>query len=143
LISSKYGDVTSMLDGFTNLSPLTAINKITNPLGLLTAGADIAGGVLDVASAAISEASMIVNTTIGVAAGVVNTVGSLAQNAVDGIMPANIGLGSIESNSINISNITQTQNNLGISVASQYGSLQQSPLAKLVQTNNILGNLGG
>ena len=142
LISSKYGDVSSLLDGFANLSPLTAINKITNPIGLLTAGAEIASGVLDVTASAISEANMLVNTTIGVAAGVVNTVGSLAQNAVDGIMPANIGLGSIESNSINISNITQTQNNLGISVANQYGSLQQSPLAKLVKTNNILGNLG-
>ena len=143
LIKEKYGNVTSLLDGFANLSPLTEINKVINPMGLITAGSNIAGGIADATSNAVSFANSMINDTIGSAAGLASDFGSFAQNTVQGLLPANIGLGSIESNIVGISNLTQNAtplvNNLGISVASQYGSLQQSPLAKLVQTNNILG----
>ena len=84
------------------------------------------------------------NNTIGSSVGLVNNVGSLAQNTVQGLNPANFGIGSVESNfdTVNslVQNPTKQFNSLGVSVTSQFGSKQASPLAKLVQDNNIIGS---
>lgn len=140
-IAAKYGSVDTLLGGKANLPDLTNINNVTNPLGMVSAGF----GSLNAAAGAVSAANSYVNNTIGAAAGLANNVGSLAQNTVNGLSPANIGLGSVESNITNITNLTQnatnTFNNIGISVSSQFGSLQSSPLAKLVKDSNIQGSV--
>jgi hypothetical protein len=92
----------------------------------------------------VSAANSYVNNTIASAAGIANGVGSLSQNAITGFSPASIGLGSVESNFNTVNNLAQSvqrNNNLGISVASQFGSLQASPLTKLVRDNNIEGSV--
>ena len=146
-IAKKYGNVSSLLSGNISLPPLTDINKVTNPLGTLSAG--LTSGIKTVAGSAqtimgaVSNANTYVNSAIGQAAGIVNNVGSLAQNSIQGFSAASAGLGSVESNLANVANLTQNVtsqvNNLGISVTSQYGSLQSSPLAKLIRNNNIEG----
>ena len=139
-IASGFGSVKSTLGGLTNLAPLTDLNKITNPLGGLTAGAN---GILQNSQSligSVSAANSYVNNTIASAAGIANGVGSLSQNAIAGFSPASLGLGSVESNLNAVNSLVQTTQrttNLGISVASQFGSLQSSPLAKLVRDNNI------
>jgi hypothetical protein len=144
-VVAKFGSLTPITGGRANLAPLTDINKVTNPLGGLTAGAS---GILQNAQSlagSVTAANSYVNNAIGSAAGIANNVGSLSQNAIAGFSPASIGLGSVESNITNITNLTQNPisnfNRLGSSVASQYGSLQTSPLAKLVRDNNIEGTV--
>jgi hypothetical protein len=144
-VVAKFGSLNPITGGKVNLAPLTDINKVTNPLGGLTAGAS---GILQNAQSlagSVTAANSYVNNTIGSAAGIANNVGSLSQNAITGFSPASIGLGSVESNITNITNLTQNPisdfNRLGSSVASQYGSLQTSPLAKLVRDNNIEGTV--
>ena len=141
LLEEKYGSTKKLLAGKANLSPLTDINKVTNPSGILSAGTSVlksAQGVLG----PIANANSLINNTIGSAVGLANNVGSLAQNTIQGFSPASIGLGSVESNITNITNIAQTAapTNLGFSVTSQFGSKQVSPLAKLVSDTNILGS---
>jgi hypothetical protein len=140
-IAAKYGSVDTLLSGNTNLPNLTNINNVTNPLGTVSS----AFGSLNAAKGAVSAANSYVNNTIANAAGVANDVGALAQNAANGLLPANIGGGSVESNIAVVANLTQnpTQefNKLGTSVANQFGSLQSSPLAKLVQNNNVQGSV--
>lgn len=141
LLEEKYGSTKSLLAGKANLSPLTDINKVVNPSGILSAGTSVlnsAQGVLG----PIANANSLVNNTIGSAVGLANNVGSLAQNSIQGFSPASIGLGSVESNLTNITNIAQTAApaNLGFSVTSQFGSKQSSPLAKLVSDTNISGS---
>ena len=142
-VVAKFGSVSPLIAGRANLAPLTDLNNVTNPLGGLTAGAD---GVLQNPQAifgSVSAANKYVNDAFGSAAGIANNVGSLSQNAITGFSPASIGLGSVESNITNVANLTQSAssdfNKLGVSVSSQYGSLQNSPLTKLVRDNNIEG----
>jgi len=142
-ISSKYTNVKSVLSGKTNLPNLTDIAKATNPLGTVSAGLNSAVGFAESTIGSVSAANSYVNNTLGSALGVTNNVGSLGQNAIDGFSPASLGLGSVESNLTNVSNLVQSPaqgaNNLGISVSNQFGSLQSSPLAKLIQTSNNQG----
>lgn len=144
-IAGQFGSLSPLTGGKANLAPLTDLNKVTNPLGGLTAGAS---GILQNAQSltgSVTAANSYVNNAIGSAAGIANNVGSLSQNAITGFSPASIGLGSVESNITNVTNLTQSGipgfNNLGASVSSQYGSLQSSPLAKLVRDNNIKGSV--
>jgi hypothetical protein len=144
-VVAQFGSLNPLTGGKANLAPLTDINKVTNPLGGLTAGAS---GILQNAQSltgSVTAANSYVNSTIGSAAGIVNNVGSLSQNAITGFSPASIGLGSVESNITNVTNLTQSAssdfNKLGVSVSSQYGSLQNSPLTKLVRDNNIEGTV--
>ena len=142
LLEEKYGSTKSLLAGGANLAPLTDINKVTNPAGILSAGSSLGFGNAQSIVGSIGNANSLVNNTIGSAAGIANNVGSLAQNSIQGFSPASIGLGSVESNITNVANLAQSgvPNNLGISVASQFGSLQSSPLAKLVKDTNISGS---
>jgi hypothetical protein len=144
-VVAQFGSVSPLIGGRANLAPLTDLNRVTNPLGGLTAGAS---GILQNAQSltgSVAAANSYVNNTIGSAAGIANNVGSLSQNAVTGFGPASIGLGSVESNITNVANLTQSAgsdfNKLGVSVSSQYGSLQNSPLTKLVRDNNIEGTV--
>jgi hypothetical protein len=146
-IASRFGSLNPLLDGKTNLSPLTDLNRVTNPLGGLTAGAS---GILQNPQSifgSVSAANSYANNTIASAAGIANTVGSLSQNAVTGFSPASIGLGSVESNNAIISELTQTAERRGgnstgaTPVYSRYGSKQTSPLTKLVRDNNIEGSV--
>jgi len=143
-IASKFGSLNPLLGGKANLSSLTDLNKVTNPLGGLTAGAN---GILQNSRSligSVSAANSYVNNTIGSAAGIANGVGSLSQNVITGFSPASIGLGSVESNLNTVNNlaqVSQRNTNLGISVASQFGSLQSSPLTKLVRDSNIEGSV--
>jgi hypothetical protein len=143
-IASRFGSLNPLLGGKANLSSLTDLNKVTNPLGGLTAGAN---GILQNSRSligSVSAANSYVNNTIGSAAGIANGVGSLSQNAITGFSPASIGLGSVESNLNTVNNlaqVSQRNTNLGISVASQFGSLQSSPLTKLVRDSNIEGSV--
>lgn len=141
------GDVSSLLDGATNLPALTDINNVSNSLGSVTAG--LSGGlgsaqlVLDQVQASQGQVNSIVASSLGVT----NPIGSLDQNSVGGTMPASVGLGSIESNISANSSIVQAVSNFNISgavstVAAKFGSLQtQSPLAKLIQKSNIQGSV--
>lgn len=153
-IAGKYGNIGPLLSGNVSLPPLTDLNKVTNPLGTisagltkgvgsLTAGLQSTLGSAQAVMGAVGNANSIVNNAIGSAAGIANNVGSLAQNAIQGFAPANIGLGSVESNLKTVAgltqNVTSQVSNLGVSLTSQFGSLQTSPLAKLVQSNNIQG----
>ena len=142
LLEEKYGSTKSLLAGKTNLAPLADINKVTNPAGILSAGAGLNFGSAQGLLGSVANANSLVNNTIGSAAGLANNVGSLAQNSIQGFSPSSIGLGSVESNITNITNIAQTAApaNLGFSVTSQFGSKQSSPLAKLVSDTNILGS---
>jgi hypothetical protein len=142
LLEEKYGSAKSLLAGKTNLAPLTDINKVTNPAGILSAGSTLGFGSAQSLLGPVANANSLVNNTIGSAVGLANNVGSLAQNSIQGFAPASIGLGSIESNITNVTNIAQTAAppNLGFSVTSQFGSKQSSPLAKLVSDTNILGS---
>jgi hypothetical protein len=144
-VVAQFGSVSPLTGGRANLAPLTDLNNVTNPLGGLTAGAD---GVLQNPRAifgSVSAANKYTNDAFGSAAGIANNVGSLSQNAITGFSPASIGLGSVESNITNVANLTQSAssdfNKLGVSVSSQYGSLQNSPLTKLVRDNNIEGTV--
>jgi hypothetical protein len=144
-VVAQFGSVSPLTGGRANLAPLTDLNNVTNPLGGLTAGAD---GVLQNPRAifgSVSAANKYTNDAFGSAAGIANNVGSLSQNAVTGFGPASIGLGSVESNIASVANLTQSAssdfNKLGVSVSSQYGSLQNSPLTKLVRDNNIEGTV--
>ena len=144
-ISDKFGSVDPLLAGKANLSQLTDLNKVTNPLGGLAAGANSVFGNAQSFAGSVAAANSYVNNTIGSAAGIANGVGSLGQNALQAVNPSSIGLGSIESNITNVTNLTQAAtsefNKLGVSVSTQYGSLQSSPLAKLVRDNNIEGTV--
>jgi hypothetical protein len=144
-IAGQFGSLSPLTGGRANLAPLTDLNRVTNPLGGLTAGAS---GIMQNAQSltgSVTAANSYVNNAIGSAAGIANNVGSLSQNAISGFSPASIGLGSVESNITNVANLTQGPssefNKLGVSVSSQYGSLQTSPLAKLVRDNNIEGTV--
>lgn len=136
-VAAKYGNVSSLRAGNINLNNLTDINKVTNPLGAVS---NTFGQGLS-AFGNVAQANSLINNTIGSAAGIANNVGSLAQNSIQGFSPSSIGLGSIESNISTVANLTQNPgaqfNKLGISVNNQFGSLQSSPLTKLVQSNNI------
>jgi hypothetical protein len=142
LLEEKYGSTKALLSGKVNLAPLTDINKVTNPAGILSAGSNLGFGSAQSLLGSVANANSLVNNTIGSAAGLANNVGSLAQNSIQGFSPSSIGLGSVESNITNITNIAQTgvPANLGFSVTSQFGSKQSSPLAKLVSDTNILGS---
>lgn len=153
-IAKKYGNIGPLLSGNISLPPTTDINKVLNPLGSLSAGLSSGVGSLtagiqstmgsaQAVMGAVGNANTIVNNAIGSAAGIANNVGSLAQNTIQGFSPASIGLGSVESNVLNVAgltqNVTSQVNSLGVSLSAQYGSLQTSPLAKLVKDNNIQG----
>lgn len=148
-IANKYGNISSLLSGNISLPPLTDLNKVTNSLGAVSAGltSEVRSATQSVQTVmgAVSNANLFVNNAVGQAAGIVNNVGSLGQNVVQGFSAASANLGSVESNIINVTNLTQNVtsqvNNLGISVASQYGSLQSSPLAKLIKSGNIEGSV--
>jgi hypothetical protein len=144
-IASSFGSVSPLLDGKANLSQLTDLNKVTNPLGGLAAGAAGVMGNAQSLFGSVSAANSYVNSTIASAANISNGVGSLSQNSLNGFSPASIGLGSVESNLTNVTNLTQASTNefnkIGISVPNQFGSLQSSPLAKLVRDNNIEGTV--
>ena len=142
-IAKQFGDIASLQSGNIALPPLTDLTKVTNMMGTVSAAGS---GLLKTAESAmgsIAGANSLVNNAIGSAMGVVNNVGSLAQNTLGKFNPASIGLGSVESNLTTVANLAQNPtkavNDLGISVTSQFGSLQQSPLAKLVKNNNIEG----
>jgi hypothetical protein len=136
-VAAKFGNVSSLRAGNINLNNLTDLNKVTNPLGSV---ANTFGQGLS-AFGNVAQANSLINNTIGSAVGIANNVGSLAQNSIQGFSPSSIGLGSIESNISTVANLTQNPgaqfNKLGISVNNQFGSLQSSPLTKLVQNNNI------
>lgn len=144
-IAGGNGSVGTLLGGTTNLPDLTDINKIVNPMGGSAAAITAGLGNAQAINGAVNAAQNYTNQVIGDAAGVVNGIGSMAQNTVNGIMPANINLGSVESNMATVANITQNPtvitDKLKTSVASQFGSLQQSPLTKLVQNSNIQGSV--
>lgn len=140
-IAQRFGSVNPLLNGRANLPNLTDINRVTNSLG--TVGAGLSGSLNSPASLlnTVASAQGFVNNTIGSAVGLASNVGSITQNSIQGFSPASIGLGSVESNLTNVANITQVSagsfNKIGISVTSQFGSLQSSPLAKLVSDNNL------
>lgn len=137
IIKRNNGSLTPLLAGRTNLANLTDVNKITNPLGTVASGFGSVGSL----SNTVGAAQRFVNNTIGSSVGLTNNIGSLAQNTVQGINPANLGIGSVESNFNTVNSLVQNQsNNLGVSVTSQFGSKQASPLAKLIQDNNIIGS---
>lgn len=144
-IAEGNGNVGSLLGGTTNLPDLTDINKIVNPMGGASAAITAGLGNAQAITGAVNAAQNYANQVIGDAAGVVNNIGTMAQNAVSGVMPAGINLGSVESNMANIAALTQNPtaivNKLETSVAAQFGSLQQSPLAKLVKNSNIQGSV--
>lgn len=140
------GTIAGVLNGKTALAALTEINKVTNSIGNLTAG--IEGGIGQV-TAITDQLSTIqgqVNGVVGNALGVANQVGSLTQNAVSGIMPATVGLGSVESVANSVNSIAQTTQNLANSVATtvnvQFGSKQtENPLTKLINDSNTRGSI--
>lgn len=144
-IANGFGSVDSLLGGKANLPDLTDINKVKNSVGTASAGLNATLGNANSVFGSISAANSYANNTIGSAVGIANNVGSLAQNSIQGFAPASVGLGSVESNINNVTNIVQASdkqfNNLNMSVANQYGSLQQSPLAKLIKDNNIEGSV--
>jgi hypothetical protein len=129
-----------LLKGATNLSPLTDFAGIKNAIGGATAG--LAGGFGDVNAMVgqITAAQNQANAVIGSAMGVANNVGTLGQNALSAVNPADVNLGSVESNLANVKNIVQDGSNyagnLAKTAAAQYGSLQKSPIAKLIQDSN-------
>lgn len=129
-----------LLKGATNLAPLTDVAGIKNAVGGATAGLASGFGDVNAMVGQITAAQNQANAVIGSAMGVANNVGSLAQNTVNGVMPANVNLGSVESNLANVNNIVQEGSNyagnLAKTAAAQYGSLQQSPIAKLIQDSN-------
>ncbi len=129
-----------LLKGATNLAPLTDVAGIKNAIGGATAGLAAGFGDVNAIVGQITAAQNQANAVIGSAMGVANNIGSLAQNTVNGVMPANINLGSVESNLNTVKNIVQDGANyagtLAKTAAAQYGSLQQSPIAKLIQDNN-------
>jgi hypothetical protein len=140
-IAGTFGSVSNVIKGATNLAPLTDLNRVTNSIGGLTAGAD---GILQTSQSVlgtVSAANSLVNNVVASSAGVINSVGSLGQNVVAGFSPASIGLGSVESNIANVTNIAQRGTNLAASAVNQFGSLQTSPLAKLIRDNNIEGSV--
>ena len=136
------GRITGILNGETALAALTEINGVSNAIGNLSAGLDAGLG----SSSLLDQLSSIqtqVNTVIGDAAGVVNQVGSLAQNAINTVNPASIGLGSVESFANTVDSIVQTTDRLAASTVNvQFGSRQiQNPLTTLIQNSNIRGSI--
>jgi hypothetical protein len=140
-IAQGNGSTAKLLGNLPNLPPLTDVNKVTNAMGGISAGAVAAVGNAQSLLSSVASAQKYVNDTVGAAVGVANNVGSLAQNAVQGFSPASLNLGSVESNIANVAaltqNATKTTSDIASSVVAQYGSLQQSPLTKLVQSTNI------
>lgn len=153
---SPGGKIASVIPGvFPDIADATNINKIANEAGLgavlsptgafgqltagLNAGLDTAKSLLGAAAAAQSQ----VNNVIGSTLGVTNAVGSLGQNALGDVNAASVGLGSIESNITNLANvsqnITQDTANLAQAATTQFGSLQQSPITKLMQSTDTKG----
>jgi hypothetical protein len=129
-----------LLKGATNLSPLTDVAGIKNAIGSAAAGAVAGFGNVNAIVGQITAAQNQANAVIGSAMGVANNIGSLGQNALNTINPANVNLGSVESNLNTVKNIVQDGSNyagdLAKSAAAQFGSQQQSPLTKLVSDNN-------
>lgn len=129
-----------LLKGATNLSPLTDVAGIKNAIGSDAAGAVAGFGNVNAIVGQITAAQNQANAVIGSAMGVANNIGSLGQNALNTINPANVNLGSVESNLNTVKNIVQDGSNyagdLAKSAAAQFGSQQQSPLTKLVSDNN-------
>jgi len=145
-IINSFGSISGTLNDLTNLPALTDINKITNSVGSLSSGLDKISGAVQGLSDNIGTVNSIVNNVVGEAVGVVNSVGSRAQNAVSGVMPASVGLGSVESGALTIKSVLQmgstpVNSSLDNTVISALGSKQsQSPLVKLIQNNNIQGS---
>ena len=129
-----------LLKGATNLAPITDVAGIKNAIGGTTAGLASGFGDVNAMVGQITAAQNQANAVIGSAMGVTNNIGTLAQNTVNGIMPANVNLGSVESNVATVKNIVQDGANyagdLAKTAAAQYGSLQQSPLTKLIADSN-------
>ena len=146
-ISANYGNVGGVIGDASNLPALTDINKVTNPLGSVTAGLDSALGTSQPLLDQVSNIQNQVNSVVGSSLGVPNLVGSLSQNAVSGLTPAAAGLGSIESAAANIASVTQSPSihgvsNLAASANAVLGSQQTvSPLTKLIQNSNIRGSI--
>jgi hypothetical protein len=140
-IAARAGNVEALLSGKANLPDLTNINNVTNALGKVSSGF----GSINAAVGSVQAANAYVNNTIATAAGLANSVGSLGQNASLALSPANLGLGSVESNIQTVANLTQnvsrTYNQINLSASNLYGSLQSSPLTKLVKDNNIEGSV--
>ena len=153
---SPGGKIVSVIPGvFPDIADATNINKIANEAGLgavlsptgafgqltagLNAGLGTAKSLLGAAAAAQSQ----VNNVIGSTLGVTNAVGSLGQNALGAVNAASVGLGSIESNITNLANvsqnITQATADLAQAATTQFGSLQQSPITKLMQSTDAKG----
>jgi len=142
-LASDYGNVSSVVGDAANLPALTDINNISNPLGSVTAGLT---GALGSAQSVVDQVSGIqgqVNSVVGSSLGVTNPIGSLSQNSLGSLMPATVGLGSVESAAANVSSIAQIGNsNLAASANSILGSQQTiSPLTKLIQSSNIQGSI--
>lgn len=140
------GTIAGVLNGETALAALTEINKVTNSVGNLTAGIEAGLGQATAITDQISAIQGQVNGVVGDALGVVNQVGSLSQNAISGIMPASVGLGSVESTINSVNSIVQTTQNLANSVATtvnvQFGSKQvENPLTTLINNSNIRGSI--
>lgn len=140
------GTIAGVLNGKTALAALTEINKVTNSIGNLTSGIEGGLGQVTAITDQLSTIQGQVNGVIGDALGVVNQVGSITQNAVSGIMPASVGLGSVESAVNSVNSIAQTTQNLANSVANtvnvQFGSKQtENPLTKLINNSNIQGSI--
>lgn len=143
VVATTKGTVDSLLAGATNLAPLTNINDITSAAGKLASGA-AAGVDLQSITDKLSEVQKAAGDVIGSSLGVLNNIGDAAQNAIDGILPATVGLGSIESNLSTINNLTQSlpgSLDLSSSVTSLFGSRQQSALTSVASTNNIQGSI--
>jgi hypothetical protein len=142
-IAAKNGNVNSLLNGATNLADLTDINNVTNTLGGVNAGLSGGFGSSQSILGQIGVTQGQVGNVLGNNLNVANPIGSLNQNSILGFSPSNLGLGSIESNTINVAGLTQSfgsPNNISSTVAAQFGSRQTtSPLTKLINDNNIRG----
>ena len=153
---SPGGKISGLIPGvFPDIADAANINKIaseagisapfspTGAFGQLTAGLNAGFGTAKSLLGAAASAQAQVNNVIGSTLGVTNAVGSLGQNALGAVNAASVGLGSVESNIANLANvsqnITQASADLSQSVTTQFGSLQQSPIAKLMQSSNSTG----
>lgn len=140
IISSggKISDLTTSIP----VADLTNLNNVTNGVGQITAGLTSGLGGATAITDKLSVAQSQLQSSVASVAGIPSSLTNPISSSVAGFAPATMGFGSVESNKLNVQNLTQNvtgaAGNLGMSLSSQFGSLQSSsPLTTLVQKNNL------
>ena len=143
-IVDSFGSVAPLLNGLTNLPPLTDNSKITNSMGYVSSAGlandqPFSQSMID----KVETAQRLINDVSATAYGVPASSKLRNNNAIARPTMSELGLGSKESNYATVGSLVQssprdTGHQLGMTLAAQFGSrASNSPLTTLIHKTNI------